>query len=139
MTCTKIAEHLVPGSEQTLMTCLARHAKEAILFSAAEEGQPGEAHINCRPLDEWLERWLALGWAPDPLASLAFRALSTFSWLRRNPVLLRRTGDRRRAGELAASRLHAIGRLGFCWYSQDPCIHDYAFGEDPPRDLYLAT
>jgi SAM-dependent methyltransferase len=137
VTCVEVAEHLMPGSEQTLIACLARHATDAILFSAAEKDQPGEAHINCRPLDEWLDRWLAMGWAPDPLASLAFRALSTFSWLRRNPVLLRRTGGSRRASELAASRLRALGRLGFRWYSQDPAIHDYAFREDPPRDLYL--
>lgn len=137
VTCIEVAEHLVPGSEETLMTSLARHATDAILFSAAEKEQPGEAHINCRPFDEWLERWLAMGWAPDPLASLAFRSLSTFSWLRRNPVLLRRTGGRRRASELAASRLRAIGSLGFRWYSQEPAIHDHAFGEDPPRDLYV--
>jgi SAM-dependent methyltransferase len=136
VTCIEVAAHLVPGSEQVFLSSIARHAKEAILFSAAEEGQPGEGHINCRPIADWLERWRALGWAPDPFASFAFRALSTFSWLRRNPVLLRPTSGGREGANPTLSHLHAVGRLPFNWYSQDPKIIDHAFGEDPPGGLY---
>jgi SAM-dependent methyltransferase len=136
VTCIEVAEHLVPGSEQVFLSGIARHAKEAILFSAAEEGQPGEGHINCRPIVDWLERWHALGWTPDPFASLAFRALSTFSWLRRNPVLLRRISRSRDTAHPSRSHLRAIGRLPFRWYSQELQIIDSAFGEDPPGNLY---
>jgi SAM-dependent methyltransferase len=134
VTCIEVAEHLRPGTEEAFLAALAGHARETILFSAAGVGQPGEGHINCRPMAEWLGWWLALGWTPDPHASLAFRAVSTFSWLRRNPVVLRRVATQ---PEPPPTRLHAIGQLGVRWPSQAPAIYDHAFGEDPPRDLYL--
>jgi SAM-dependent methyltransferase len=139
VSCIEVAEHLVPGSEEVLLGTLARHARQAILFSAAGEGQPGEGHINCRPLADWLGMWRALGWSPDLLASLAFRALSTFSWLRRNPVLLRRSPPYGPHATAPEARLLEIGRMKYNWYSQEPCIYDYPFGEEPPRDLYIPS
>lgn len=134
--CTEVAEHLPAAAADALPATLARHARDLILFSAAEDGQPGVKHITCRPIDYWLERWRELGWEPDVFATLTFRSLSTLSWLRRNPVILRRAVDGRHPESVAVPGLAEIGERCYRWYSQEPKVYDYPFTEDPPEDVY---
>jgi len=134
--CTEVAEHLPAAAADALLATLARHAQDLILFSAAEIGQPGLEHITCRPIDHWLERWRELGWEPDVFASLAFRSLSTLSWLRRNPLVLRKAGAARSLEACAAPGLAEIGAIRYRWYSQEPQVYDYPFTEEPPAEVY---
>jgi SAM-dependent methyltransferase len=89
--CMEVIEHLTPEHEDVLIESILRHARERIIFSAAEVGQPGVGHINCRPIGYWLQKFERKGWAPDVLDSLAMRSLATFSWFKRNTVVLVRS------------------------------------------------
>jgi SAM-dependent methyltransferase len=128
--CLEVAEHMAPAAAAVLLDSVARHAGDRIVFSAAEPGQPGHGHVNCRPLAEWLREWADRGWVPDLVDSLGLRALSTLSWFRRNPVVLRRGT----AADGAAARrvLAGIAARPYAWYAQPPAIHEHAFAAPPP-------
>ncbi len=129
--CVEVAEHLEARDEEALLDSVARHAGRLIVFSAAEPGRPGHGHVNGRPIAHWLGRWAERGWVPDLVDSLGVRCLSTMSWFRRNPVVLRRGGDAA-AGAEAAAALAAIGDRPFAWYGQEPGIRHAAFSEPLP-------
>ena len=114
--CCEVAEHLHPGTEEILLDTIETHAKDVILFSAAALGQPGHNHINCRPLDFWAEQWAGRNWAPKLYETFSFRALSSYSWIRRNSVILTRVNDGSIAKELWAP-LVEISHENFHYYS----------------------
>jgi SAM-dependent methyltransferase len=128
--CVEVAEHLATQHSEILLDSVASHAGRMIVFSAAEPGQPGYGHVNCRPISYWLERWASRGWYPDLVDSLGIRCLATMSWFRRNLVVLRR-GDPK-AGAEAAAALAMIGTKSFTWYNQQPGIRQIPFSEDLP-------
>jgi hypothetical protein len=92
--------------------------------------QPGLGHINCRPIEYWLERWAALGWIPVLADSLGMRSLSTLSWFHHNLVALAR-GEASQGAE-AIGALRRIGERPFKWYSQPPGIRASAFSAPLP-------
>jgi SAM-dependent methyltransferase len=128
--CVEVAEHLEEQYEDHLLDTIARHADNHVIFSAAEPGQPGNGHINCKTISYWLERWASRGWIPDLMDSLGMRSLASLSWFRRNLVVLRKGNldDHREA----LCVLGAIGARPFNWYDQLPGIRDVAFMEVPP-------
>jgi SAM-dependent methyltransferase len=129
--CVEVVEYLDDIHAARLLTDIAQHASGRIIFAAAEPGQPGHLHINCRPIDEWLRRWQTLGWVPDLNDSLAMRSLSTLSWLRRNVfVLVPASGIH---DETAIQVLKEIGNRPFTWYSQAPGIREEILSEEPPQ------
>lgn len=128
--CVEVAEHLEAQHSEILLDNVARHAGRTIVFSAAEPGQPGHGHINCRPISHWLDRWASRGWYPDPVDSLGLRCLATMSWFRRNLVVLRRADPE--AGAEAAALLAGIGAKPFVWYAQQPGIRHVPFSEPLP-------
>jgi SAM-dependent methyltransferase len=134
--CVEVVEHLEESAAQELLKCLSMHSNQFILFSAAEIGQPGKAHINCQSIDYWLDLWSSLGWEPDGFVSLSFRALGTLPWMRRNPVLLRR----RHAKDVFNVRTRSIrdiGRKTFNWSNLHvPGIVRYPLSEQLGDQLY---
>ena len=91
--CMEVIEHIPKEKEDVVVHTIARHAGTRIVFSAAEPGQPGIGHINCQPIEHWLVKFQQLGWTPNLFDTLAMRALATYSWFRRNTVVLVRDGD----------------------------------------------
>ncbi|MFC1885304.1 hypothetical protein ACFL2O_11095, partial [Thermodesulfobacteriota bacterium] len=90
-------------------------ADKLILFSAAEPNQPGIDHINCKLISYWIEKWDELGWEPMLFDTLAFRVLSTFSWMKRNTLILKKRDSR---GKFSVGRLKLIGAKEFKWWKQ---------------------
>ncbi len=92
--CVEVAEHIVPARSAELVTAVAGAADRWVYFTAAPPGQSGRGHINCRPLEEWLEMFAGFGWALDDGLTTAVRAdlqgLSEAHWLRGNSLVLRR-------------------------------------------------
>lgn len=129
--CVEVIEHIPEASSSTLLDSIDTHATNLIIFSAAEPLQPGNGHINCRPLAEWLDHWAERGWIPHLADSLGMRALATMSWFRRNLVVLKRgsRGD----GAHAIKVLVEIASKDYVWYGQDTCIVEYPFGATPPQ------
>jgi SAM-dependent methyltransferase len=128
--CVEVAEHLDAGHEDTLLDSVADHANGLIVFSAAEPGQPGHGHVNCRPISHWLGTWRQRGWTPSLVDTLAMRSLASLSWFRRNLVVLRRenvaTADR------AIEILERIAARRFVWYGQAPGVRHVPFLEAAP-------
>jgi hypothetical protein len=127
----EVAEHIKDNHAERLLSDIDSHASEIIIFSAAEPGQPGNGHINCRPIIDWLQRWRTLGWGPDLGDSLAMRSLATLSWFRRNIVVLKKLPDDNI--ETAIRALQEIADRPFSWYSQPPGIRYEVLSEEPPR------
>lgn len=132
--CLEVLEHIETSRESVVLDSIARHARDLILFSAADVNQPGHGHVNCRPIAYWLAAWAERGWEPVLFDSLAFRSLATFSWLRRNPLVLKRSGSAWMDGN--AQFLTEIGAKTYHWYGQEPEIIDFALTQDPPATLY---
>ncbi len=126
--CVEVAEHIQPDRTDTLLESIVRHAGQAIVFSAAAPGQPGNGHINCQPLAHWLDRFAAKGWAPTLAHSLGMRALASMSWFRRNLVVLQRGASQ----DGAAAALAAIAAKPFTWHGQAPGIRQMPFLESGP-------
>lgn len=136
--CLEVAEHLPPGTESHLLDLLESHCKDFLFFSAAETGQDGHGHINCRPLEFWADMFITRGWAPLLFETLAFRSMSTMSWFRRNPVLLSRQPMNEDAKSQAWEKLIAISRMPYQWYVQQPCIVHEPL-RHMPQDSYQQT
>ncbi len=128
--CVEVAPRLPAQSAEVLIETIAAHSGRTIIFSAAEPGQPGHGHINCRPLSYWLTLWSERGWGPDLADSLSMRCLSTLSWFRRNLVVLRRENSAETS--VAAAVLGEISARPFRWYNQSPGIRSTAFVEPLP-------
>jgi SAM-dependent methyltransferase len=92
--CVEVAEHIVPARSAELVAVVAGGAQRWVYFTAAPPGQSGRGHINCRPLEEWLELFAARGWSLDDDLTAAVRtdlqALAEAHWLRGNSLVLRR-------------------------------------------------
>ncbi len=127
----EVLEHMEEAASLITMKSIAKHAVDCIVFSAAQPGQPGNGHVNCRPLSVWLERWAQLGWIPDLTESLTLRCLATMSWFRRNLVLLRRGTYNQ--GSTSIATLAEISRKPFQWYAQSPGVRSYPFQERLPE------
>jgi SAM-dependent methyltransferase len=90
VTCVEVIEHVSEAYEDIVLDSIARHAKNLILFSGAQPGQPGIGHVNLRQTSYWVKKWRERGWEVLPFESLAFRLLANFSWFQRNALILRR-------------------------------------------------
>lgn len=124
--CMEVIEHIDGSKEDVLLNTITRHATERIVFSAAEPGQPGLGHINCKPIGHWLEKLRRLGWVPDLFDTLALRSLATFSWFRRNTVVLvRDTGN----AQSAIDALSALATRPVSWPSYPPTVATHPFFE----------
>lgn len=131
--CAQVAEHINEQYEEVVIETIHRHARNRILFSAAEINQPGIGHINCKPISHWLALWEKRGWVPDAFDSIAVRSLATFSWLRRNPVVLVRVEQARASrSALTLADLERLAHYPFKWYSQSPKIYTYPLSEPLP-------
>ncbi len=130
VTCLEVAEHLRPEATGPFLDRVGAHARERIVFSMAEPGQPGNGHINCLPMAQVLALWSDRGWQPDLSETLALRALSSLSWLRRNLLVLRPgTAEN---GQTARAALTQIGAIPYHWYRQKPGVRHAAFQEPYP-------
>jgi SAM-dependent methyltransferase len=91
--CVEVAEHIEPDRSEELVAKLVELAERWIYFTAAPPGQTGRGHINCRPHEEWLEWFGALGWEADQELTESLRqrlaGLPETPWLERNSLVLR--------------------------------------------------
>jgi SAM-dependent methyltransferase len=71
--CFEVAEHLPPALSERLVPFICGLAPIAV-FSAAQPGQGGLAHINERPPDYWRSQFAAQGWQYEDSLTEAFRA-----------------------------------------------------------------
>ena len=62
--CLEVAEHLPESSSVGLISSIAAHS-DAILFSAACPGQPGQHHVNCQWPCYWQELFNGEGYVCD--------------------------------------------------------------------------
>ena len=131
MLCAEVVEHLHPGQEEILLDNVANHARDRIVFSAAEPGQPGHGHINCRPIEYWLEEWFTAGLVTGPRQLPGMRCLATMSWFRRNLIVLKR--GRSESADRARGALAAIGARPYAWYAQSAGVRERPFSEATPE------
>lgn len=132
--CLEVVEHINPSDSDTLFDTIAAHARDIIVFSMAEPGQPGNGHINCQKIDHVLEMWKKRGFVPDLIETLGIRALASMSWFRRNLIFLRRQTES--VNDPASFALQRIGAMKYEWYSQKPGIRPAAFQEPFPKKGY---
>jgi len=130
--CLETLEHVEENTSLKLMKSISEHAAEMILFSAAEPDQPGVGHINCKPVDYWIAKWNDLGWVPMSYDTLAFRMISTFSWFKRNTLILRKKYP---DVHLSTELLSKIGRKKYTWWNQRGQIVQYPLTEDLNNDI----
>jgi hypothetical protein len=52
--CIEVAEHILPVYSRNLIYNLTNASSKYIIFTAAEKGQRGTGHINCRNKDDWI-------------------------------------------------------------------------------------
>ena len=127
--CLEVAEHISPDAMPVLLDTIENHARDLIVFSMAEPGQPGNGHINCRTMEEVLALWKARGWTPDLVETLGVRALSTMAWFRRNIVVLRKG---QAEDPTATDALVRIAKLKYDWYFQERGPRQTAFEQAFP-------
>jgi SAM-dependent methyltransferase len=60
--CIEVAEHLRPRTGPRLVQGIAA-LSDVVVFTAAQPGQPGTAHVNTRPKSYWRSRFAASGFA----------------------------------------------------------------------------
>lgn len=137
--CLNVIEHIDERYEGIVLRTIHRHAKDRIIFAAAEPAQPGRGYVNRKSLAYWLAAWQQLGWIPDVFDSLAVRSLSTFSWLRRNLIILVR-GDHASvfSSPFTTADLEGLARYPFRWSEQYPNVYTSPLSELSPSPLEQA-
>ncbi len=68
--CLEVAEHLPEESADVLVDSAIRHARQAVIWSAATPGQGGWQHLNEQPHAYWVEKFASRGWEGKALAEL---------------------------------------------------------------------
>jgi len=132
--CTEVLEHIDKSHESIVLSTIANHAKDVIVFSAARPGQPGVGHINCQTPEYWIEKWKNLGWVVEPFGSLAMRSLSTFYWFRRNLVVFVREDHRQPPQHgFKVEDLDSVEARFTPWLGEAPCVHTFPLAVDLPR------
>jgi SAM-dependent methyltransferase len=130
--CVEVIAHIPAQSEHILISSIARHARERIVFSGARPGQPGAGHIDCRPISHWLDLFASAGWYPCLFDSLALRSLSTFPGFRGNLVVLTRDGH---GAAVARERLIELKQQEIKWNKQRPAVITHSFTETTTKLL----
>ena len=130
--CVEVIQHISAQSERTLISSIARHARERIVFSSAEARQPGAGHINYRPISHWLDLFASAGWYPCLFDSLALRSLSTFPWFRGNLVVFTRDDH---GAAVARERLIELEQQEIKWNKQRPAVITHSFTETEAKLL----
>jgi len=64
VTCFEVAEHIEPKHADQFVKNLAGMS-DRLLLSIAPPGQGGHYHVNCRPIEYWIDKFNPLGYAPD--------------------------------------------------------------------------
>lgn len=54
--CAEVIEHIPIDGETNVITTLTENAGKVIFLSAAQPGQPGFNHVNCRPKPYWIDK-----------------------------------------------------------------------------------
>jgi SAM-dependent methyltransferase len=130
--CVEEIENIPAQSERVLISGIARHARERIVFSSATAGQPGAGHIDCRPISHWLDLFASAGWHPCLFDSLALRSLSTFPWFHGNLVVLTRDGH---GAAVARERLIELEQQEIKWNKRRPAVITHSFTETAAKLL----
>lgn len=63
--CIEVAEHIPPLSSQDLIRNICDVSNDYIIFTAAQPGQRGTGHINCRTKDFWRGLFTSFGFSRD--------------------------------------------------------------------------
>ena len=128
--CITAIESIDAQTQEKVLEIIHRHSKDRIVFAAAEPNQQDSGYKNLSPLSHWLEAWQRLGWVPDVFDSLAVRSLSTYSWLRRNLIVLVRA-DRfdAQVSPFSVADLVRLAHHSFKGHKQDPNIYTYPLSE----------
>lgn len=63
--CIEVAEHLAPWKSESLVDTLTYLSGRHILFSAAQPGQKGRGHVNCRTKSYWIDLFEKRGFFID--------------------------------------------------------------------------
>lgn len=50
----EVAEHILPQNSETFVKNCINHSSRVIVLTAAPPGQGGHGHINCQPIDFWV-------------------------------------------------------------------------------------
>ena len=137
--CLEVAEHLPSGSEVNLIETLNNHASNILIFSAAEVGQPGNGHINCQPFEYWANLLANQGWFPMLAETLFLRCISSFSWFRRNLVLVEKKSEFTTSSKSffwSWDKLIYISQMPYKWYGQESQIISDMLEVDIPDGVY---
>ena len=63
--CMEVAEHLKPEHSDKLVDIICNSSNKWIWWSAAQVGQGGVGHVNCRPLSYWEKKFEEHGFEAD--------------------------------------------------------------------------
>ena len=85
----EVAEHLDKKYKDNFIDSLCM-AGDMILFSAAQVGQPGIHHVNCQPLEYWINEFSKRGFIFDIETTGYMRLIEIHGWYRRNAMLFYR-------------------------------------------------
>lgn len=108
----EVAEHLPPGAGPAFVAGLCA-LSDVVLFSAAQPGQGGEAHLNERAPSYWAKQFETHGYAAyDALRPKLAADRSVAPWYRFNTVLYaNETGTARLSAETKAALCFDLSRL----------------------------
>lgn len=59
--CLEVLEHIPEEQSEAAIEQILKTAGDTIIFSAAAPGQGGDGHINCRPVEYWIEKFSSTG------------------------------------------------------------------------------
>ena len=91
--CLEVAEHIDPAQSEAIAQSVAAAVEPGgiLIWSAAQPGQGGAGHINCRPKDYWAEQLQAAGLERDKETEQALLAHIEsgyhMGWFRQNAMV----------------------------------------------------
>ncbi len=105
--CLEVAEHIAPESSDIIVENIVSTSAKTIIFTAASPGQEGINHINLKPRDFWIAKFLEKGYEIDENISDKFKLdlggkINNLTWYVDNIMIFRKI---RSAEEIRNSKL----------------------------------
>ncbi|KXS19245.1 hypothetical protein M427DRAFT_53199 [Gonapodya prolifera JEL478] len=89
----EVGEHIPPEKTDNFLDTLVRHSRTGVIVSWGIPGQPGHAHINCRPNSEIIELMAQRGYIQDSWTKefqKHLRDTCSYFWLKETVMVFKR-------------------------------------------------
>jgi len=137
--CLDMQRMLTLYEERKLFETINRHSSEVLVLSVPVDVEDVYKHTTARSFKGWAKFFHDQGWHPMLTETLFLRCISSFSWFRKNLIVLERSSnssDRPLGHGKQWEKLIELSKLPYRWHSRGPQIVFQVLDKDIPDNIF---